>query len=184
MDNHQSLFRRHSLFTFSIGLAFLAVSGGALAEDMPIRKSGLWEIKTTVTGMEGAAPPIRHCIDEKTDDMMRESVDDKESQCTDNSVRHEGERVMVHSVCKVGETTATTDAVFSGEFSSNYRGEIVATYDPPMMGMKESKSVIEAKWLGPCKPGMKPGDITMPGMPEGLQNLNLNELMKQHQPGY
>jgi len=40
--------------------------------------------------------------------------------------------------------------------------------------MKESSSVIEAKWLGPCKAGQKPGDIVMPGMP----NINMDAMRK------
>ena len=40
--------------------------------------------------------------------------------------------------------------------------------------MKESASTMEAKWLGACKPGQKPGDISMPGMPD----INMNDMMK------
>jgi hypothetical protein len=44
-----------------------------------------------------------------------------------------------------------------------------------MAGMKESSSVIEAKWLGPCNAGQKPGDVTIPGMP----NINIEEMRKR-----
>jgi hypothetical protein len=40
--------------------------------------------------------------------------------------------------------------------------------------MKSSKQSMEAKWLGPCKPGQKPGDVIMPGM----GSMNINEMMK------
>lgn len=73
-----------------------------------------------------------------------------------------------------GDTMATTRAVFCGDLSSNYRGEIYSAYSPPMMGMKEARSVIEAKWLGTCQPGLKPGDVVMPG----AGNSNMNDMMK------
>jgi len=40
----------------------------------------------------------------------------------------------------------------------------------------DRSAIIDAKWLGPCKPGQKPGDISMPGMPEGI---NMDDLMKK-----
>ncbi len=47
-----------------------------------------------------------------------------------------------------------------------------------MMGMKESKQTLEAKWLGACKAGQKPGDVIMPGMPGGGK-FNMDEMMKK-----
>ncbi|HEY7219560.1 MAG TPA: hypothetical protein VH985_14340, partial [Candidatus Binatia bacterium] len=66
-------------------------------------------------------------------------------------------------------------AVFTGRFDSSYKADIKSSYEPPMAGMKESSSMIEAKWLGPCKAGQKPGDIVMPGMP----NINIDEMKKR-----
>jgi hypothetical protein len=43
--------------------------------------------------------------------------------------------------------------------------------------MQEASSTIEAKWLGQCRAGQKPGDVIMPGMP------NMEELMKKSQKG-
>lgn len=31
-----------------------------------------------------------------------------------------------------------------------------------LMGIKEGTTVMDAKWLGPCKPGQTPGDIIVP----------------------
>jgi hypothetical protein len=73
-------------------------------------------------------------------------------------------------------TTVTTRSVITGRFDSAYKADIKSTYEPPMHGMRESSSLVDVKWLGPCKPGQKPGDISMPGMPEGL---NIEEMMKK-----
>jgi hypothetical protein len=67
-----------------------------------------------------------------------------------------------------------TRAVFTGKFDSAYNADIKSTYEPPLRGMRESSAVIESKWLGSCKPGQKPGDISIPGMP----NINMNEMKR------
>jgi hypothetical protein len=53
--------------------------------------------------------------------------------------------------------------IFTGAFESAYQGEISSTYDPPMAGMEEGKVLIAAKYLGPCGPDQRPGDVIMPG---------------------
>jgi len=68
---------------------------------------------------------------------------------------------VIDSVCKIGSTTATSHAVMSGDFSSAYRMESKSTYSPPLMGRAEGSAVIEAKWIGPCKAGQKPGEMIM-----------------------
>jgi hypothetical protein len=41
-----------------------------------------------------------------------------------------------------------------------------------LQGMREASTVIEGKWLGPCNPGQKPGDASIPGMP----NMNFKDM--------
>jgi hypothetical protein len=148
--------------------------------DLPKRKPGLWEIKMTTDAARGGGPMVsQHCIDAKTDDMLQQRTQGMDQKaCSKNSVRREGGKMIAESVCKFGETTATTKVVFSGDYSSQYRGDIHSTYSPPMHGMKETRSTLEAKWLGACKAGQKPGDIIMPGMPGGGK-FNMDEMMKK-----
>ena len=47
-----------------------------------------------------------------------------------------------------------------------------STYSPPMMGRSEGTAIIEAKWVGPCKAGQKPGDVVLPN---GMK-MNLLEM--------
>ncbi len=164
-----------------LAAVFACTASAAHAIDMPKRKSGLWEIKTTMKGQQPVSrPAAQHCIDEKSDDLMRQSGKG-DTQCTQKDMRRDGNRLVIHSVCKFGQTTATSEMVFSGKFDADYRADIHTKYEPPMMGMKEANMLIEAKWTGPCKPGMKPGDIIMPGMPAGMPNINMNEIMKRQQ---
>lgn len=159
---------------------FFALLAPAFAQsDMPKRKPGLWEIKMTTSMSPGTPSVAQHCIDAKTDDMMQQRAQGMDKKaCSKNTVRREGGKVIAESVCKFGETTATTKVVFSGDYSSQYRGDIYSTYSPPMRGMKESHSTLDAKWLGACKAGQKPGDVIMPGMPGGGK-FNMDEMMKK-----
>ncbi len=147
---------------FLLGCAALvALTGPALADELPKRRSGLWELKTTVAG----APPqtIQVCVEGKLDESAQQAARaEAKKACSQNDVRREGDRVVIRSVCKIGETTATTDAVFYGDFNAAYRADTRITYNPPVMNMTEHKTALEARWLGPCKPGQKPGDMFLP----------------------
>jgi hypothetical protein len=162
--------------TFALAVALLATAGSAVAatSDMPKRKSGLWEITVSSDGGKGGQT-MQQCIDEKSDDLMKNNMAGTEKQsCSKNEFRREGAKLITESVCKMSGSTATTRGVFTGQFDSGYKADIKSTYEPPLHGMKESASTMEAKWLGACKPGQKPGDISMPGMP----NININDMMK------
>lgn len=166
----------------------LAQSFPAHSADMPRRKAGLWEINTQMAGMPNPGP-VQQCIDARTDNLMQEraQAEKMEHKCSAMDVKTQGNKVLIHSVCKIDATTATTDAVITGSFETGYRNEMTVRYDPPMMGMATTRMTQEAKWLGPCKPGQKPGDVIMPGMGKfNMQDMQKNqkqmeEMMKRRQ---
>ena len=165
-----------------LAVPLLLATALATAADAPARKSGLWEITNNMNAPQPMTTTMQQCVDEKTD-KLTEQPNQREAMknCSRNDVSRSGGKVIVDSVCKFEGTTATTHAEFSGDFGSNYRGDIRTTYSPPMHGMKDSSMVITAKWLGPCKAGMKPGDVMMqgmPGMPNGMK-FNPADFQKQ-----
>lgn len=157
------------------------------AADLPARKPGLWEIQTRMEGMPGGMGPIQQCIDRHTDNVMQQQAEGMKPDCSRMEVKPQGAgRIVMHSVCRIEGSTATTDAVFTGSFESGYKNEMQVRYNPPLHGMREARMTQEARWLGPCKPGQKPGDVIMPGA--GRMNLNemmndprVQEMMKQQQ---
>jgi len=158
-------------------LLAIAPTLGQAQDNIPLRKPGLWEVKISSPQKRGKAITSQQCIDENTDSLLlQRGLDAAESACSQHSVRMEEGHLVAESVCRIGNSTATTRAVFSGNFGSDYRGEIHTTYNPPMTGMKESRQQVEARWLGPCKPGQNPGDVIMPGagtfnLPDLIQKL-------------
>jgi hypothetical protein len=154
----------------------LLIAGSATAAsfDPPKRKSGLWELKVQHEKMPGPQV-MQQCVDQKTDDMMKDSAQAKEAtSCSKNELRKEGANIVAESVCKVNGSSAKTRAVFSGNFESAYKVDSRSTYEPPLHGMREATTKMEAKWLGPCKAGQKPGDVMIQGIP----GMNMEELMK------
>lgn len=162
-------------------------AASALAADAPKRKSGLWEIKTQMSAMP-APQTMQMCVDQASDNIARERPAGKEKlDCPVMDVNRSGGKVTVHTVCRHEGTTITSDAVMSGDFDSNYRSDVTMNYNPPQHGMSTMKMTQEARWLGACKAGQKPGDVVMQGMPTvNMQNMQkmmddpqIKEMMKQ-----
>jgi Protein of unknown function (DUF3617) len=155
-------FGRNSIIAI-ISATFALASISASAADMPKRKSGLWQIKMSMAGMPAGAGTMETCIDEKSDDITQQGQVQGKKNCDQVETKRDGDRVSVHSVCRFGKTTATSDAMFTGHFDAAYRGEIRTVFSPAMAGRKETRVSVDAKWLGPCKPGQRPGDIMING---------------------
>lgn len=147
------------LYAPLLGLA-LSVPAGAQNIDLPIRKEGLWQMSTIVSGAPATTSTL--CMDKSfSKEMLQMGGSMQKELCSRNEMTRDGDKVHMQSVCKFGESTATSKgtAVFRGDTA--YRMDMQSSYSPPLMGMKEAKTTVEAKWLGPCKPGQKPGDVTM-----------------------
>jgi hypothetical protein len=143
----------------------------ANAADAPKRKSGLWEIQMQMPGMPSQGP-MQTCVDQASDNMMQERAKEKVN-CPVMDVTPSPGKVTIHAVCKHEGVTTTSDAVITGNFDTQYHSDMVIRYDPPQHGMKEMKMSQDARWLGACKAGQKPGDVMMPGMPK----MNTNDAM-------
>lgn len=144
----------------------------AAAGDMPKRKAGLWEMRSQMEGVPGSAP-IQMCVDQASDNLLVQKAKEK-PDCSTMDVNTSAGRTTIHAICKVEGSTMTMDGVFTGNFDSAYKGDMKMRYTPPLHGMSETHIAQEAKWLGACKPGQKPGDVIMPNM----GNFNMNEIMK------
>jgi hypothetical protein len=151
-------------------LAFAATCAApAAALDMPSRKAGLWEIKMTFEGRNLPPQTAEHCIDAATDkQMMSIGGNMRQDVCSKQDVKHVGSTIVIDSVCKIGNGTATSHAEVSGDFNSAYTVKVASKTEggPSIPGRPPggaSNMTIAAKWLGPCKAGQKPGDIVMAG---------------------
>src|SRR6185295_162798 len=146
-------------------LACLAAAA-ATAQDAPKRKSGLWEVSMSMPQMPEPMTS-RQCVDQATDDFSKSPSRGGAEKCSKQSVRREGGNVIVESVCQVEGSTATTRGVFTGDFTTSYKGDMTTKFSPPLHGNAETKMSFQARHVGACSAGQKGGDVTTQGMPGG-----------------
>ncbi|PWB79928.1 MAG: hypothetical protein C3F11_19415 [Methylocystaceae bacterium] len=176
---------RYDLATAILCALFLSGAGASAAEELPKRKPGLWRLENAMRGKPSPIGPIEMCVDAETDDILRQRAGDVAQACEKTGWTKDGDKFTVKSVCKFGQTKATTEGTFSGSFESNYNAELHIAYEPPIHGMASADMTIAAKWLGPCKPGQKGGDIVAPGLgaaaAPGGKTLNMQDMLKMRE---
>jgi hypothetical protein len=162
----------------TIVLTLVASSASLVpAQDLPKRKPGLWQQRVTTIGAPIPATSMTMCTDERLDKSLVDQSQGQ-SQCKQQSLRREGSGFALDVICTQQGTTVHTKGRFSGDFNSSYVGELHSTFDPPKQGIKEMQQKIEARWIGPCKPGQKPGDVNV----EGMGAMNMQQMMQGMDP--
>jgi hypothetical protein len=154
--------------------AFLVLAGAmpALAAEMPARKAGLWEIKTSLENRGGAGMTIQQCIDAATDQMMMSSAGPlAQAVCPKRDIQRSGDTVTIDSTCTFMDKTATTHAVITGSLDSAYTMTVTTQSDVMQGG--QMTMTMAGKWLGACAADQKPGDMMMGGI-----KMNILEMQK------
>ena len=146
----------------------------ATAAELPSRKPGLWQVKTSIENSNAPARVIQQCIDATTDQMMQSSAGPfAPAACPERDVQNSVNSITIDSVCTVGGKTATAHSVVTGSFDSAYTMTVTSQSEDIPGG--KMIMTMDAKWLGPCTADQKPGDIVMGN---GVK-VNLPELQKQ-----
>jgi hypothetical protein len=152
----------------------LIVAAPALSAELPSRKAGLWEMKTTTSS--GHAVSMQQCVDARTDQAMQSSFGSvSQRDCSKRDVQKSGNTTTIDSVCTIAGKTRTAHVVVNGSFESGYTMTVTSQSEsvPAARTM-----TISAKWLGPCAADQKPGDTIMPN---GMK-MNLLDLQKGMRP--
>jgi hypothetical protein len=154
------------LLSFCLAACALALLAApvARADEMPIRKPGLWEMKTVKIGSMLPAMTMQHCTDETTDKEMSTAFAPMSKEvCSKRDFQKTATGYVSDSVCSVGGMSMTSHSDITGDFDSAYTVKTTAHTDSGPSGLHDTAMTIEAKWLGACKPDQKPGDVVMPG---------------------
>jgi Protein of unknown function (DUF3617) len=158
---------RRQLVSFCLGtclVTFLpALDAGAV--DLPLRKAGLWEMKVVKTGSQIPEMTMQQCTDQNTDKDMSTAFSPLSKEvCSKRDIQQTATGYVTDSVCSVAGVSMTSHSVITGDFNSAYTIKTASHSERGPAGMpRDVTAVIEAKWLGACKPDQKPGDIVMPG---------------------
>ena len=156
------------------GLCGLALACSALAAEPPVLKSGMWEVARSGSQQPERKNLTTMCLDESVQAQMREfGMGAAKEMCTQNDRSMVGNKMTMTATCKLGPTTMKSSSVMTFNGNTSYHMDGSATYDPPMMNMTESKTSVDAKWVGPCKPGQQAGDVTL----ENGQTINIKQMM-------
>lgn len=148
----------------SLGALLLGATAGGIAraDDFPPRKAGLWQIDMVMPG--GKMPPqqMKMCIDPATDaEMYKLGMNASQGMCDKPDIHRSGSSVTVSTVCKMGQSQLTTQAVTRFTGDTAYHTDANTKFDPPMAGRDTSVVTQDAKWTGPCPADMEPGDVMM-----------------------
>ena len=167
----------------AILLAAAFVVTPAIAQDMPSRKAGLWEMTMTYEGRGAPPQTMQQCIDAATDKAMQDmSAGPRGQSCSKRETKKVGNTIVFDSVCSMGAGTMTSHGVVSGDFNSAYTVKINAKREggvPNPNMPPETNMNVEAKWLGACKADQKPGYIIMAN---GMK-MNINDRTRGGPPG-
>jgi len=156
--------RRLLLFCLGCCLPTLVAAASANAEDLPIRKAGLWELKVVRVGSALPEMTMQHCTDQTTDKDMNNMVSPMAKQiCSKQDLQKTATGYISDSVCSLAGGSLTSHSEIVGDFNSAYSVTTTSRSDKGPGNLRDSTTKIDAKWLGDCKPGQKPGDIVMPG---------------------
>jgi len=82
--------------------------------------------------------------------------------CDNPSVSRDGDKLIVHTSCKMGSSKVLSEIVTTGDLDSAYHSDIHSTFEPPIQGKKDTTMSMDMKWLGPCAPGQKAGMVAGP----------------------
>jgi hypothetical protein len=153
-----------------------AAATAAAADQMPKLKPGLWETKTSASRAPQGRPHVSTiCLDDSVQqEMYKMGTGMASNMCSKFELKNTGGKVTSESVCDLGGTKMVSKSVMTFIGNTAYRTEAHATFDPPMGDMKETTTVIEGKYLGACKPGQNPGDMTLP---DG-RTVNIRQMMR------
>ena len=134
----------------------------ASAVELPIRKAGLWEMKVLRTGSPVPDMTMQHCTDATTDKQMSTSFSPSKDICSKQDIQKTASGYVSDSVCGVAGMTITSHAEITGDFNSAYTVKSSSHSERgPSSVPRDSTTMIEAKWLGACKPdSLHPVDLS------------------------
>jgi hypothetical protein len=152
---------------FAFAALVLAYAAPAFAIDMPARKPGLWELNIAIEGLKAPPRVMKQCTDATSDKVMNSTFGGStQATCSRQDVTKSATGMVIDSVCKFGDSTTTSHAVVTGSFDSAYTVSVSSAREggrpiPGMPATGATQMTIQAKWLGPCAAGQRPGDVIM-----------------------
>lgn len=158
------------LLIFALLAGFTA--NGVLAAQYPQRRAGLWEIKSEATDAAGLAP-VQQCVGRNTDSAL-EHLDrtiGRRGYCDLGPfIRNANNAWIAQSTCRHRRKVVITRKIATGDFHNKYRIDTIVRSRRGQRTRTLAQDILQARYLGPCRAGQRPGDLITPGM--GTLNMN------------
>jgi len=124
----------------------------AWVDELPMRKAGYWEQKSSVVGLF-VGIVLHECVDVASEKKLGLTGDVARKRCSKINIQRTWNGYVLDKQC---EDTIITHLDITGSFDSSYTMKITDNIDK-----KSIMTTTEAKWLGACPAGWKPGDKEM-----------------------
>lgn len=129
----------------------------------PPTKEGLWETHSTQTqqGKTVFDKSMKMCQSKEITKSMQSNAEElrKKNECTSNVTQPSTNTYVEESRCAKGPNAGSVTKVIY-----TYQGD-TASHTEMHMNVRQTETVmiIDAKYVGSCPAGMKPGDLMMDG---------------------
>ena len=136
---------------------------GADGIKLPPTKEGLWETHSTRTqqGKAASDSSVKMCQSKELTKSMQSNGEElrKKNECTSTVTQPSTNTYVEESRCAKGPNAGSvTKVVYT------YQGDAASHTEMHMnVGKSEIVMIMDAKYLGSCPAGMKPGDLIMDG---------------------
>jgi hypothetical protein len=166
--------------TLALGLTLLApLSTTAQMQDLPPRRPGQWETRMVTEKPAGGLTVVSQmCIDAATDrEMLEFGLKASKNNCKRFDMKKAGAAWVIEAECAFGPVRNVTKTTITGDFQSAITFRIEGTAEGiPGAGNAPQPTLMTqtATWKGPCRDGMKPGDISLGN---GLK-MNIRQMQK------
>jgi hypothetical protein len=129
----------------------------------PHPKAGLWRTSMSTNAGPGITMTGELCVDSSTEDSAFSANGRSISKdCEPTQFAPSDGGFAFTAVCHAKGRTITTKGLATGDFRTSYALDVSTQIDPSPAGLPpEMHTKMQATWLGPCKPGQKPGQASM-----------------------
>jgi hypothetical protein len=139
-----------------------AASAPVLQFQRPHPRLGLWSMTVSTDRVPGFALAGEICIDASTERSAFEPASRSRSRnCSEPRFSpNPGGGVSIDGACEVNGRSIVSHAVATGDFSTRYTLDVTTRMDPPLPGGLGEHTRMQARWIGPCAEGQRPGQMT------------------------
>jgi len=139
-------------------LGLLAAATAAPAADVAWRKAGLWDVSLRQEDQSiMRSVRVQQCSAPAAEPAILLSIVPGQEECAPPVVQRSGDSVDIRTDCRVHEVKLAAYLTMAGDFEARYQGRFTVTTG----AAQRPATVFTATWLGPCREGMKVGDMVL-----------------------